>query len=69
MSFFQAIAVTGNGEDLGAVDEAVNECHDAGSVRENLIPFAEGFVGISYLELILRDIYPTRVFPHDLSPT
>ena len=31
--------------------ESIDEGDDAAGVGEDLIPFAEGFVGISYLEL------------------
>jgi hypothetical protein len=44
LSFLEAIAVTGQGEDLRAMHETVNEGDDAGGVGEDLVPFAEGFV-------------------------
>lgn len=42
---FEAIRLTLDGEDLGVVDQPVDEGHDTGGVREHLIPFAKGFVG------------------------
>ena len=41
LGFLEAIAVAGEGEDLGAVHEPIDERDDAGGVGEDLIPFAE----------------------------
>jgi hypothetical protein len=43
--FFQAIAVTFDIDDLGAVQESVDECDSAGRVGENFGPLGEGLVG------------------------
>jgi hypothetical protein len=43
--FFEAIGFAVDGNDLGVVDEAVDEGDDAGGVGEDLAPFGEGTVG------------------------
>jgi hypothetical protein len=45
LGFFEAVALGVDVDDLGAVDEAVDERDDAGGVREDLAPFGEGLVG------------------------
>jgi hypothetical protein len=45
LSLFEAVAITVDGEDFGAMHEAVHEGDDAGGVGEDLVPFAECFVG------------------------
>ena len=45
LSFLEAIAVSGEGEDLGPMHETVNEGDNAGGVREDLVPFSERFIG------------------------
>jgi hypothetical protein len=43
--FLEAVALGFDFDDLGAVDEAVDEGDDAGGVGEDLAPFGEGLVG------------------------
>jgi hypothetical protein len=45
LGFFEAVAVDVDGEDLGAMDQPIDEGDDAGGVGEDLIPFSKGFVG------------------------
>ena len=44
LSFFEAIAVAVDGEDLGAMHQPIDEGDDAGGVGEDLVPFAKAFV-------------------------
>jgi hypothetical protein len=44
LSFFEAVAVAVDGEDLGAMHQPIHEGDDAGGVGEDLIPFAKGLV-------------------------
>ena len=45
LGLFEPVAVAVDGEDFGAMHQAIDEGHDAGSVGEDLVPFAEGLVG------------------------
>ena len=45
LSLLEAIAFAFEGDDLGAVQQPIDERDDAGGVGEDLVPFAEGFVG------------------------
>ena len=45
LSFLETIAVTGQGEDLRAMHETINEGDDAGGGGEDLVPFAKWLVG------------------------
>jgi hypothetical protein len=44
LSLFEAVAVAVDREDFGAMHQTIDEGDDAGSVGEDLVPFAEGFV-------------------------
>jgi len=44
LSFFEAIAVAVDGEDLGAMHQAIDEGDDAGGVWEDLVPFTKALV-------------------------
>ncbi len=44
-SLFQAVAVAIDREDLRSMDEPIDESYDAGSIGEDLVPLAKGFVG------------------------
>jgi hypothetical protein len=43
--FLEAVGFAFDGEDLGIVDEAVDQGDDAGGVGEDLVPFCERPVG------------------------
>ena len=45
LGLFEAVAVGFDVDDLGTVDEAVDEGDDAGGVGEDLVPLGEGLVG------------------------
>jgi len=45
LRFLEAIALAFEGDDLGAVQQAIDEGDHAGGVGEHLVPFAEGLVG------------------------
>src|SRR5689334_902613 len=45
LSFLEAVAVGFDVDDLGAVDEAIDEGDDTGGVGEDLVPLGEGLVG------------------------
>src|SRR5687767_172446 len=45
LGFFQPVAVSLDVDDLGAMDEAVDEGDDAGRMGKDLAPFGEGLVG------------------------
>ena len=45
LGFFESVALTLDGEQFGAMDEAVDEGDDAGGVGEHVVPFAEDLVG------------------------
>jgi hypothetical protein len=45
LGFLEAIAVGLDLDDLGAMDEPVDEGDDAGGVREDFAPLREGLVG------------------------
>lgn len=44
LSLLESIAVAGDGQDLRAMHESIDERDDPGGVREHLIPFAKRFV-------------------------
>lgn len=43
--FLEAVALAFEGDNLGTMDEAVDEGDSAGGVGEDLVPFAERLVG------------------------
>ena len=45
LCFFEAVGLAVDGQDLGVVDEAVDQRDDAGSVGEDLAPLGERAVG------------------------
>jgi hypothetical protein len=45
LGFFEAVAFGVDVDDLGAMDEAVDERDDAGGVGEDLAPLGKGLVG------------------------
>ena len=53
MRFLEAVAFALDGEDLGVVDEAIDQGDDAGGVGEDLAPFCERAVGGDHGALVL----------------
>ncbi len=45
LGLLEAVGFALDGDDLGVVDEAVDQGDDAGGVGEDLVPFGEGAVG------------------------
>src|SRR3989442_14715632 len=45
LRLFEPVAFAIDGDDLGAVDQTVDERHHAGSIWEDLVPLSEDFVG------------------------
>lgn len=52
LGFFEAEALGVDVDDLGAVDETIDEGDDAGGVREDLAPGGEGLVGAEEKRLL-----------------
>ena len=45
MSFLEAIGIAFDGDDLGVVQETVDQRDDTGGVRKDFVPFSERTIG------------------------